>query len=89
MCEEQRCEEDVFPLAVNFMDRFLASYADLKRNRLQLLATACMFLASKLKETYPLSAEKLVIYTDKSITLQELLVSVGAGLWVCAFASPT
>ena len=33
-----------------------------------------MFLASKLKETTPLSAETLVIYTDNSITLQELLV---------------
>ena len=34
-----------------------------------------MFVASKLKETAPLTAEKLVIYTDSSITLEELLVS--------------
>ena len=74
MCEEQRCEEEVLPLAVNFLDRFLSTYSELKRNRLQLLATVCMFLASKLKETTPLSAETLVIYTDNSITLQELLV---------------
>ena len=34
-----------------------------------------MFVASKLKETVPLNAEKLVKYTDCSITLEELLVS--------------
>jgi hypothetical protein len=35
-----------------------------------------MFIASKLKETCPVSAEKLVIYTDHSITLSMLMVNV-------------
>lgn len=75
MCEEQQCEEEVFSLALSFLDRFLSLTTQVKRTRLQLLATACLFIASKLKETYPLSAEKLVIYTDYSITVQELTVS--------------
>lgn len=71
VCDEQRCEEEVFPLAMNYLDRFL-SVIDTPRTRLQLLGAACMFIASKLKETCPISAEKLVIYTDHSITLEML-----------------
>ena len=81
VCEESKCEDDVFPLAVNLLDRFL-SIVSIRKTQLQLLGTSCMFIASKLKETIPLTAEKLVIYTDYSIKLEELLVSI---LYFCCF----
>ncbi|KAM7367219.1 hypothetical protein PAMP_015136 [Pampus punctatissimus] len=72
VCEEEKCNEDVFPLAINYLDRFLAVMPT-RKSYLQLLGAVCMFLASKLKDNRPLSAEKLCMYTDNSITPRELL----------------
>uniref|UniRef100_A0A8C1JJE8 Cyclin D2, b n=1 Tax=Cyprinus carpio TaxID=7962 RepID=A0A8C1JJE8_CYPCA len=72
VCEEEKCEEDVFPLAMNYLDRFLAAVPT-RKCYLQLLGAVCLFLASKLKACQPLSARKLCMYTDNSITSQQLL----------------
>jgi cyclin D2 len=74
VCEEQQCQAEVFPLAVNYLDRFL-SRVNIEKSQFQLLAAVCLFLASKFKETCPLPAENIVIYTDNSISTYELTVS--------------
>jgi len=70
--EEQQCQPEVFHLAINYLDRYLAT-RDIKKSQFQLIASVCMFLASKFKETCPLPAEHLVIYTDYSVKVQDIM----------------
>ena len=72
VCEDQNCASQVFLLSVQYLDRVLSSLKII-RSQLQLLAAACLFISSKLCEIQPLSLEKLVIYTDCSISSAELL----------------
>ncbi|XP_072311240.1 G1/S-specific cyclin-D2b [Eucyclogobius newberryi] len=91
VCEEENSNEDVFPLAINYLDRFLA-VVPTRKSYLQLLGAVCMFLASKIKDSRPLSAEKLCVYTDHSITPKEVLdwelVVLGKLKWNMASVIP-
>ena len=88
MTEEQNCEEQVFPLAVNLLDRFLALEAPvLQRCQLQLLGCVCLLTASKLRQCRPIGVDLLVYYTDYSVTPAQIRVniqftySVHVGVW--------
>ncbi|CAH0669072.1 unnamed protein product [Spodoptera exigua] len=71
VCEEQQCEEQVFPLAVSYMDRFLSQRA-ISRQQLQLLAVTAMLVASKFRQCHPLSVDLLCAYTDNTVFPQEV-----------------
>ncbi|XP_015782854.1 G1/S-specific cyclin-D2 [Tetranychus urticae] len=71
VCEEERCEKDVFPLAMNIMDRFL-SQVRIRKSQLQLLGAVSLFLSSKVKQIEPLRVNRLILYSDYSITRDQL-----------------
>jgi len=76
VCAEENCQEEVVLLALNYMDRFLSSKS-VRKTQLQILAAACLLLASKLREPScrALSVDLLVVYTDNSIYKDDLIVS--------------
>ena len=71
VCEEQNCSPQVFLSSVQYLDRVLSQYS-IKTEKLQLLASACLLLASKFHDPQPLSLYNLVVYTDCSISMPEL-----------------
>ena len=71
---QEKCHPEVLALSINYMDRMLSRVA-IQKNQFQLLASVCIFLASKFKESEPISAEKLVVMTDFSISIDLILVS--------------
>ena len=74
VCQELACQPEVFCMAMSYMDRFLAQ-CRVTKSKLQLLGSVCLLLSSKFKETCPIPGEKLIYYTDYSITSAEITVS--------------
>ncbi|XP_019872824.1 G1/S-specific cyclin-D2 [Aethina tumida] len=72
VCEEQSCEDQVLPLAINLMDRFLCE-CDIKRQQFQLLAATCLLIASKMRSTNFLPVDLLCAYTDYSVSYDHIV----------------
>lgn len=75
-------ETEVYFVAVNMMDRMMMKLF-FKREHFQLLAAASLLIASKLKETLPIQPDKVIIYTDNSISFEDLIVSMNWGEIEC------
>ncbi|RZF43718.1 hypothetical protein LSTR_LSTR004231 [Laodelphax striatellus] len=72
VCEEQKCENQIFPLAINYLDRFLC-VCPIKSTQLQILGAACLLVSSKVRQCHALSVDLLCDYTENSITPNDLL----------------
>ena len=74
VCEEEAAAPELFCLAVQCLDEALARIP-LKGAQLQLLAASCLLVSWKVRECRPISALKIVKYTNYSVQLETLLVS--------------
>jgi hypothetical protein len=74
VCEELNCEA-IFPLAVNYVDRFLST-SIVSKSQLQLLGAVCLLIASKLRQCRSIHPQDLVYFSDYSYTTSDVTVSI-------------
>merc|ERR1711953_1317796 len=72
VCDEEAVKIEVLLLAVNCLDRFLAS-APIRLSQLQLLGSACLLVAWKVREDRQIRLETILKYSNFSINADELL----------------
>merc|ERR1719369_1642590 len=72
VAEEYKLQTETLYLAVSYIDWFL-SYMSVQRAKLQLVGTACMFIASKYEEIYPPDVGEFVYITDDTYNKRQVL----------------
>ena len=72
--QQEHSQPEVFCLAMNILDRFLCTL-QIHKTQLQLLGAVCLLIASKIREPVPICGKNLILYTDYSITAEEIKVS--------------
>jgi len=72
VCEEEQCQPQLFCLTVNCLDRIL-SIVDIKASQLQLAASACLLVSWKIQDHAPISAVRIVKFTNYGVKIEELL----------------
>jgi len=72
VAEEYKLHTETLYLAVSYIDRFL-SYMSVQRSKLQLVGTACMFIAAKYEEIYPPDVGEFVYITDDTYNKRQVL----------------
>jgi len=70
--EEYKLHRETLFLAISYIDKFL-SLVGVHRPKLQLVGTACMFIAAKYEEIYPPDVAEFVYITDDTYTRNQVL----------------
>jgi cyclin A len=70
--EEYKLGTETLFLAVSYIDRFL-SHMSVQRAKLQLVGTACMFIAAKYQEIYPPDVTEFCYITDDTYSKRQVL----------------
>jgi hypothetical protein len=91
VCLEHMCSQDTLHLAIKTLDRFLSSTVSFPPSKLQLLAVACLWVASKHEDFIRPTALQLTDIAANSFTTRDLLEMEANVLSVTDFrlASPT
>ncbi|UXI16313.1 hypothetical protein NH340_JMT02256 [Sarcoptes scabiei] len=74
VCEAFRCEEGIFALSVNYLDRILLAIPTLPKSQLQLTAVVCMLIASKIRQCTVMDPIDLSVATDHTCSVSDILI---------------
>ena len=78
VCEGYRFYRETYHLALDFIDRFLATQSDLPRKELTLIGITCLFIAAKIEETNPPTLSQLIdligASTESEILAKEVVI---------------
>merc|ERR1711936_1399409 len=69
---EEGVHPQVFCLAINYLDRFLA-VCNIRRSQLQLLASVRLLVSWKVRAHTSITAQKLVEFSDYNVSLEDIL----------------
>ncbi|XP_010889714.2 G1/S-specific cyclin-E1 [Esox lucius] len=73
VCEVYKLHRETFYLAQDYIDRFLATQANVFKSTLQLIGIAALFIAAKVEEIYPPKVHQFAYVTDGACTEDEIL----------------
>lgn len=82
VCSDYQLTRDTFHYATKYIDFLLQKTKKMKKNKFQLIGLTCLFLASKMEEVIPPSAQDLCYFSsglfdrDEMIDMEEVLVKV-------------
>lgn len=74
VCEVYRLHRETYHLALDFVDRYLATQSDIPKQQLQLIGIAALFIAAKIEEIYPPKLNEFAYVTDGACSEAEIMM---------------
>ncbi|XP_046637607.1 G1/S-specific cyclin-E1-like [Daphnia pulicaria] len=74
VCEVYRLHRETYHLALDFVDRYLATQTDIPKQQLQLIGIAALFIAAKIEEIYPPKLNEFAYVTDGACSEAEIMM---------------
>lgn len=73
VCEVYKLHRETYYLALDYLDRYLATKVSISKTCLQLLGITCLFIAAKVEEIYPPKLSEFAYVTDGACLEEEIL----------------
>lgn len=73
VCEVYKLHRETYYLALDYLDRYLATNVSISKTCLQLIGITCLFIAAKVEEIYPPKLSEFAYVTDGACNEEDIL----------------